>query len=58
MKLVIAAIASKYNLELADNKPIKSMRRGGTMTPSNGVPLIVTGLREAQKPDLVAGESK
>ena len=58
MKLVIASIVSKYNLELVDNKPIKPMRRGGIMTPSNGVPLIMTGLGEAQKPDLVAGESK
>ncbi|MEM8720131.1 MAG: cytochrome P450 [Cyanobacteria bacterium P01_G01_bin.39] len=45
MKLVIASIVSKYNLELADNKPIKPMRRGGTITPSNGVPLVVTGFR-------------
>ena len=45
MKLVIASILSKYNLELANNKPIKPMRRGGTIAPSNGVPLVMTGLR-------------
>ena len=46
MKLVIASIISKYNLELVDNKPIKPMRRGGTIAPSNGVPLVMTGFRE------------
>ena len=45
MKLVIASIVSKYNLELTDNKPIKPMRRGGTLAPSNGVPLVMTGFR-------------
>ncbi|MDJ0798686.1 MAG: cytochrome P450 [Calothrix sp. MO_167.B12] len=44
MKLVIASVVSKYNLELADNKPIKPMRRGGTLAPSNGVPLVLTGV--------------
>ena len=45
MKLVIASILSRYNLELADNQPIKPMRRGGTLAPSNGVPLVVTSIR-------------
>ncbi|MDJ0616914.1 MAG: cytochrome P450 [Calothrix sp. MO_192.B10] len=45
MKLVIASVVSKYNLELADNKPVKPMRRGGTLAPSNGVPLVLTGFR-------------
>jgi cytochrome P450 len=45
MKLVIATIISKYNLELADNKPIKPIRGGATIVPSNGVPLVVTGFR-------------
>ncbi len=45
MKLVIASIVSKYNLALANRQPIKSMRRGGTITPSNGVPLILTSFR-------------
>ena len=47
MKLVIASIVSKYNLELANNKPIKPMRRGGTLTPSNGVPLVLKGFRSS-----------
>lgn len=45
MKLVIATILSKYDLKLANNKPIKPMRRGGTLAPSNGVPLVVNSFR-------------
>lgn len=45
IKLVIATIISKYNLELADNKPIKPIRGSATIVPSNGVPLVVTGFR-------------
>lgn len=45
MKLVIATVLSKYDLKLADNKPIKPMRRGGTLAPSNGVPLVVNNFR-------------
>ncbi len=49
MKLVLAAIISKYNLELADNKPIKPVRNGIVITPSSGVPLVMTGLRQLKK---------
>ncbi len=45
IKLVLAAIASKYNFELADNRPIKPVRNGIVITPSNGIPLVMTGLR-------------
>ncbi len=49
MKLVLATIVSKYNLELADNKPIKPVRNGIVITPSNGIPLVMTGLRQLKK---------
>ena len=45
LKLVIASIISKYNLELADDKPIKPVRHSAVIAPSNGVPLVVTSLR-------------
>ena len=45
MKLVLAKIASKYNFKLADHKPIKPVRNGIVITPSNGIPLVMTGLR-------------
>lgn len=50
LRLVIATIISKYQLALANNKPIKPIRRGATIAPSNGVPLVMTGLREVKKP--------
>jgi cytochrome P450 len=45
IKLVIASIVSKYNLELADDKPIKPIRRSAVIAPLNGVPLVLTGFR-------------
>jgi cytochrome P450 len=45
LKLVIASIVSKYNLELADDKPIKPIRQSAVVVPSNGVPLVLTGFR-------------
>ncbi|MEM7555568.1 MAG: cytochrome P450 [Cyanobacteria bacterium P01_A01_bin.84] len=49
MKLVIGTILSNYNLALADNKVIKPQRRGMTIAPSNGVPLVMTGKRTAKR---------
>ena len=49
MKLVLVTVLSRYQLALANNKPIKPKRRRTTFAPSNGVPLIMTGKRAAQK---------
>ena len=49
MKLVIGTILSNYHLDLADNKPVIPQRRGLTIAPSNGVPLLMTGRRAAQR---------
>ncbi len=49
MKLVIATILSSYQLELANDRAIKPKRRGGTLSPSNGVPLVMKGKRAAKK---------
>ncbi len=40
MKLVLAAIISQYELSLAQKKSIKPQRRGLTMAPAGGVPVI------------------
>ncbi len=40
MKLVLASIISKYELTLANKKSIKPQRRGLTISPTGGVPLI------------------
>ena len=46
MKLVLASIISKYELTLANNKLIKPQRRGLTISPTGGVPLIFQRKRQ------------
>lgn len=46
MKLVLTTILSKYQLELADNKPEKLQRHGAfNLAPANGVKMSITGMR-------------
>lgn len=45
MKLVLATILSKYQLALADNKPVKPQPRGFTLAPTGGVRMVMTGKR-------------
>jgi cytochrome P450 family 110 len=46
LKLAIATIVSDLDLELPDNRPIKPVRRGVTLAPSNNLRLSVVGERE------------
>ncbi len=46
MKLVLGTILSRYQLALANNKPVKPKRRGLTVAPSNGIPLVMMGKRD------------
>jgi cytochrome P450 family 110 len=41
MKLVLANILSNYRLALVDDRPIRPIRRGVTMAPEGGVPMIL-----------------
>ncbi|BAY09858.1 cytochrome P450 [Calothrix sp. NIES-2098] len=43
MKLVLGTILSKYQLALAEDKPVKVQRRGFTLAPMGGVRLVMTG---------------
>ena len=45
MKLVLATILSQWELGLADSKPVKPVRRGFLMAPSDGVRMVVKGKR-------------
>ncbi|MBD2059404.1 cytochrome P450 [Oculatella sp. FACHB-28] len=45
MKLVLATILSKYELALAEDKPVKMQRRGFTLAPTGGVQMVITGKR-------------
>jgi unspecific monooxygenase len=46
MKLVLATILSKYELALAEDKPVKLQRRGFTLAPAGGVRMVMNGKRE------------
>ncbi len=45
MKLVLATILSQVELELLDNRPLKSVRRGITFTPADGVKMRVKAIK-------------
>ena len=46
MKLVLATILSKYQLALAEDKPVKLQRRGFTLAPAGGVRMVMTEKRQ------------
>ncbi|MDJ0518287.1 MAG: cytochrome P450 [Trichodesmium sp. MO_231.B1] len=55
MKLVLATILSSWELALADEKPVKAVRRGLLMAPSDGVRMVVKGKRT---PVRIPGDSR
>jgi len=42
MKIVLATIISRYNLELCDRKAVKPQRRGVTLAPAGGIKMSFT----------------
>lgn len=55
LKIALAAIVSRYELELADNRPVKPQRRGVVLAPKGGVKMVLKGKRvhqEQKKPAL------
>jgi len=49
MKLVLATILSRYELALAEHRPVKPQRRGVILTPSGGVKMRLLGKRQRQE---------
>lgn len=45
MKLAVATMVANYRFELTDNQPEKPVRRGVTLTPKRGVPMVLRGVR-------------
>ncbi|MEM7589929.1 MAG: cytochrome P450 [Cyanobacteria bacterium P01_A01_bin.83] len=45
MKLVLATVMSQVELELLDNRPLKSARRGLTFSPAGGVKMRVKAIK-------------
>jgi cytochrome P450 family 110 len=56
MKLVIATVLRQYELELVNQQPIQTMRRGVNVSPKGGVKMRVRGVRVPNLPPLVAAE--
>lgn len=50
MKLVLATILSRYQLVLAETKPVKPQRRGLTIAPASGVRMAIEGQRQRREP--------
>jgi len=50
MKLVLATILSRYQLVLADQRPVAPQRRGVTLAPASGVKMIIKGQYQRQGP--------
>ena len=56
MKLVLAKILTKWDLSLTSDRPIRPKRRGATIAPDNGVPLVVNRQRARVKRNMAIAE--
>ncbi|MBW4549188.1 MAG: cytochrome P450 [Symplocastrum torsivum CPER-KK1] len=45
MKLVLATVLSRWQLELASRQPVEPVRKGALLGPAQGVPMLVRGKR-------------
>ena len=48
MKIILAKIVTQWDLDLASDRPVLPKRRGATLAPHNGVPLILKGKRSVK----------
>ncbi|MGD1805559.1 cytochrome P450 [Dapis sp. BLCC M126] len=46
MRLVLATLLSNFEMELAENQPVKPQRRGLTLGPAGGVKMLMKGERK------------
>ncbi len=46
MKVVLATVLSRWQMELADSKPVLPKRKGPLLGPGRAVQMMVTGSRE------------
>ncbi|MEH2193199.1 MAG: cytochrome P450 [Nostoc sp.] len=57
MKLVLATVLSRWQMELADSKPVKPVRKGLLFSPGGGVKMVVKGKRHQNQPMLQSSSS-
>jgi unspecific monooxygenase len=58
MKLVLATVLSRWQMEPADSKPVRPVRRGLLMAPADGVRMVVTGMRSQNQRILQTSSSQ
>ena len=56
MKLVLAKILTRWDLCLTSDRPILPKRRGATVAPANGVPLVVNRKRDRTERNMAIAE--
>jgi cytochrome P450 family 110 len=49
MKIILATLLSRWQMELADSKPVQAVRNGAVFRPSGGVQMVVKGRRVYQE---------
>lgn len=52
MKLILATIISRWQLALANNQPVRPVRRGVTLAPAGGVQMVVKNERRSPLAEL------
>ncbi|ACC82780.1 cytochrome P450 [Nostoc punctiforme] len=57
MKLVLATVLSRWQMELADSKPVRPVRKGLLFSPAGGVQMVVKGKRLQNQPILQTSSS-
>ncbi|BAY13584.1 cytochrome P450 [Calothrix sp. NIES-2098] len=57
MKLVLVTILSRWQMELADNKPVQPVRKGLLFSPKGGLRMVVKGKRPQNQPVLQTSSS-
>jgi cytochrome P450 family 110 len=57
MKLVLATVLSRWQMELADSKPVQPVRKGLLFSPAGGVQMVVKGKRPQNQPILQTSSS-
>lgn len=57
MKLILATIISRWQLDLANNQPVRPVRRGITLAPADGVQMVVKNERRRPLAELQLARS-
>lgn len=57
MKLVLATVLSRWQMKLAEGKSVQPVRGGFLLRPSEGVPMVLTGMRSQNQSILQTSSS-